>query len=33
MDAVSTARIVAAVLFVIILAILIVRLRNQKKKS
>ena len=33
MDSVSTARIVAAVLFVIILAILIVRLRNQKKKS
>ncbi len=31
MDAVTTARVVAAVLFVIVLAILIVRLRRQKK--
>jgi hypothetical protein len=32
MDTVTTARIVAAVLFVIVLAILVVRLKNQKKK-
>jgi hypothetical protein len=31
MDAVTTARVVAAVLFVIVLAILIIRLRSQKK--
>ncbi len=31
MDAVTTARVVAAVLFVIVLGILIVRLRRQKK--
>ncbi len=31
MDAVTTARIVAAVLFVVVLGILIVRLRRQKK--
>lgn len=31
MDAVTTARIIAGVLFVIVLAILIVRLKNQKK--
>jgi hypothetical protein len=31
MDTVTTARVVAAVLFVIVLAILIVRLRGQKK--
>jgi hypothetical protein len=31
MDAVTTTRVVAAVLFVVVLAILIVRLRGQKK--
>ncbi len=31
MDSVTTARVVAAVLFVIVLAILIMRLRGQKK--
>jgi hypothetical protein len=31
MDSITTARIVAAVLFVIVLGILIVRLRRQKK--
>ncbi len=31
MDTVTTARVVAAVLFVVVLAILIMRLRGQKK--
>lgn len=31
MDAVTTARVLAGVLFLIVLAILVVRLRNKKK--